>query len=104
MKVMLIYFFDVHGIVHHEFVPSHKTVTVKFYLEVFGRLQARITQVHPDLVKKGWILHHDNAPAHSPLTVREYLMETIFPRCHTHPTGPISPPATFFCSPNSSRC
>ncbi len=27
-----------------------------------------------------------------------------FPHCRTHHTASISPPATFFCSPNSSRC
>ncbi len=42
MKVMLVYFFNVHGIVHHEFISLHQAVTAKFYLEVFGRLRARI--------------------------------------------------------------
>ncbi len=41
MKVMLVPFFDVHGIVHHKFVPPHQTVTAKFYLEVLGRLYER---------------------------------------------------------------
>ncbi len=40
------FFFDVHGIVHHEFVPPHQTVMSKFYLEVLVRLRARITWVH----------------------------------------------------------
>ncbi len=45
MKVMLVCFFDVHFIVHHEYVPPHQIVTAKFYLEVLGHLQARITRV-----------------------------------------------------------
>ncbi len=42
-----------------------------------------------------------HAPAHSSLAVCKYLTEKIFPRCHTYPTVPTSPPATFSCSPNS---
>ncbi len=46
MKAMLVCFFDVHGIVQHEFVPPYQTVTAKFYLEVLGCLRAQITQAH----------------------------------------------------------
>ncbi len=45
MKAMLVCFFYVHGIVHHEFVPPHQTVMTKFYLEVLGRLQEQITRM-----------------------------------------------------------
>ncbi|XKL68744.1 hypothetical protein PGB90_006513 [Kerria lacca] len=66
-KSMLIYFFDINGIVQHESVPPGQTVNTLFYLEVLQRLSARIFRIRPDLAKNGWILHHDNAPAHSSL-------------------------------------
>ncbi|XP_018403545.1 PREDICTED: uncharacterized protein LOC108780364 [Cyphomyrmex costatus] len=34
VKTMLIVFFDIRGLVHHEFVPHGKTVDAKFYVEV----------------------------------------------------------------------
>ncbi len=55
MKAMLICFLDVHGIVHHEFVPLHQTITAKFYLEVLGHLRARITQV--SIMTMHWYIH-----------------------------------------------
>ncbi len=42
---MVVCFFDVHEIVHNEFVPPHHTVTTKFYLEVLGRLRVWIMRV-----------------------------------------------------------
>ncbi len=45
MKAMFVCFFDVHGIVRHEFGPPHQTVTLKFYLEVLGRLRSQSTRM-----------------------------------------------------------
>ncbi len=39
IKAMLNCFFDVHGIVHREFVPPHQTVTAKFYPDILRRLK-----------------------------------------------------------------
>ncbi len=94
MKVILICFFDAHEIVHHEFVPRHQTATTKFYLEVLGRLRVRITRVRIMTMHRHIYLSR----------YANIWRKKIFSRCHTHPTGPTSSPATFFCSPNSSRC
>ncbi|XP_054723716.1 protein GVQW3-like [Uloborus diversus] len=45
VKSMLIVFFDVKGVMHHEFVPPGKTVTGQFYKEVLQRLNNRVTRV-----------------------------------------------------------
>jgi hypothetical protein len=37
-KKMLIYFFDIRGITHFEFVPEGATVNQAFYVEVLKRL------------------------------------------------------------------
>ncbi len=87
MKVLLVCFFDVHRIVHHEFVPPHQTVTVKFYLEVLARLQARIKWV------RIMAMHRHIHLSWYTNTWRE----KIFPCCHTHPTlQPDLIPCNFF--------
>ena len=71
---MLIFFFDCHGIVHHEFAPEGQTVNAAFYMEDLKRLRDNVCRVRQVLWEgRRWILHHDNAPAHSALIVREFL-------------------------------
>jgi len=41
-KSMLIMFFDIRGIVHHEFVPEGQTVNAEFYCDVLRRLREDI--------------------------------------------------------------
>jgi len=74
IKVILMVFFDSHGIVHHEFALEGKTVNAAFYVEVFKRLRDRVRRVRLELWEgRRWILHHDNAPVHSALIVHEFL-------------------------------
>jgi histone-lysine N-methyltransferase SETMAR len=42
IKTMLIIFFDIRGVVHHEYVPAAQTVHAKFYVEVLKRLRERV--------------------------------------------------------------
>ncbi|XP_011699262.1 PREDICTED: putative uncharacterized protein FLJ37770, partial [Wasmannia auropunctata] len=44
IKIMLIVFFDVRGIVHYEFVPQGQTVNSAFYLNVLKRLKRRVAR------------------------------------------------------------
>ena len=69
-----VFFLDIRGIVHKEFVPSGQTVNRKFYCEVFlRRLRENVRRKRPEIWKKGyWLLHHDNAPADTSLVVREF--------------------------------
>jgi len=74
VKMMLIVFFNVRGIVHWEFVPPGQTVNQEFYLEVLRRLRENVRRKHPELWRLGdWFLHHDNTPAHTALSVTRYL-------------------------------
>jgi hypothetical protein len=68
------FFFNIRGVVHHEFVSQVQTVNAAFYVEVLKCLRERVRCVWPKLwVEKNWILHHDNSPLHSALTVREFF-------------------------------
>ena len=75
VKVMLITFFDHHGLVHHEFVPQGQTVNQLFYKEVLTRLVNKIRQKRrASWARKTWILHDNNAPAHPPLSKKQFLV------------------------------
>jgi len=64
-KSMLIVFFDIRGIVHHEFAPQGQTMNAGFYRNVLCRLREDIQRKRPELWRAGnSLLHDDNAPSH----------------------------------------
>jgi len=100
LKSMLIVFFDIRGIVHHEFVPQGQTVNAQFYCSVLRRLRENIRRKRPELWRAGnWLLHDDNAPSHRALATREFLAHN---NVTTFPHPPYSPdlaPCDFFLFP-----
>ena len=74
IKTTLIAFFDIDGLVHHEFVPTGQTVNNEFYGTVLQRLRDAVRRHRPEKRRSGnWILHHDNASAHRAVTINEFL-------------------------------
>ena len=69
VKVMLITFFDIKGIVHFEFLSQGQTVNQYAYKEILQRLMRSVRDKRRDLWENTWVLHHDNAPAHSALSI-----------------------------------
>ena len=68
IKTMLTAFFDIDGLVHHEFVPTGQTVNKELYKTVLQRLRDAVRRHRPEKWRSGnWILHHDNA-AHRAVT------------------------------------
>ena len=49
IKVMLIVFFDIRGIVRHEYALEGQTVTKEYYQEVLRRLREAVRRKRPDL-------------------------------------------------------
>jgi hypothetical protein len=67
-------FFDLKGIVYHEFVQRGEIVNNGFYLKVRKRLREAVRKRRPEAwTNKTWMLHHDNAPPHASLLIREFL-------------------------------
>jgi len=98
------FFFNVWGIVHHEFVRPGQTVNQEFYFEVLRQLRENVWRKRPELWRLGdWILHHDNAPAHTALSVTRYLASlgwTIVP----HPPYSLDlAPYDFFLFPTMEK-
>ena len=70
IKVMLIVFFDVHGIVHLEFLPQGQTINQNVYKDILRCLMCSVREKRRELLEtKSWLLHHDNAPAHNALSI-----------------------------------
>jgi hypothetical protein len=62
----MLVFFDIRGIVHHEFAPEGHTMNAQFYCSVLHRLTEDIRRKRPELWRAGnWLLHDDNAPSPS---------------------------------------
>ena len=100
MKVMLVVFFDWHGVIHYEFVPRGQTINKEFYVAVLKRLREAIRWKRPQLwMNQRWVLHHDNAPAYSSFLVHNFLAKnetTVVPQ---PPYSPDLAPANFFLFP-----
>jgi len=76
VKTMLIAFFNIDGLVRHEFVPRGQTVNKEFYKTVLQCLRDAVRRHCPEKwCSDNWILHHDNAPAHRALTTNEFLVK-----------------------------
>ncbi|GFW91111.1 putative mariner transposase [Trichonephila clavipes] len=75
-KAMLIFFFDINGIVMTEWVPEGQIVNPTYYLSVLVTLRERVCKKWPELWKNNLrILHQDKAPAHNALSVKRYLAD-----------------------------
>ena len=67
-------FFDVHGIVHAEFLPQSQTINQHVYKNILRRLMRSVREKRRELLEtRSWLLHRDNAPAHNALGIREFL-------------------------------
>ena len=65
-KVMLIAFFDVHGIIHAELLPQGQTINQHVYKNILRRLMCSGREKRGELWEtKSWLLHYDNATAHN---------------------------------------
>jgi len=104
IKTMLIAFFDIDGLVHHEFVPTGQTVSKEFYKTVLQCLRDAVRRHRPEKWHSGnWILHHDNATAHRAVTTNKFLAKHNIP---LHPQPPYSPdlaPYDFFLFPQLNK-
>lgn len=99
VKSLLICFFDIRGLVHHEYVPQGQTVTGQYYVQVLRRLRLRLQRIRPELAANGWLLHHDNAPAHSALVVQEFLASHNIATVPHSPYSPDLAPLDFYAFP-----
>jgi len=95
--VMLIPFFDVHGIVHAEFLPQGQTINQHFYKNILRRLMRSVREKRRELWEtRSWVLYHDNAPVHNALGIQEFLAKNNIAVLEQPPYSPDLAPCDFF--------
>ena len=100
VKVMLIVFFDIQGIVHFEFLPQGQTVNQTVYKEILRRLVKSVRDKRRSRWEANmWALHHDNAPAHTALSNCQFLAERNIATLEHPPYSPNLAPCYFFLLP-----
>ena len=93
-------FFDVHGIVHTEFLPQGQTIDEHVYKSILRCLMRSVREKRRELWKtRSWLLHHDNAPAHKALGIQEFLAKNNIAVLEQPPYSPDLAPCDFFLFP-----
>jgi len=87
IKVVMIVFFDLEGIVPAEFVPRNTTVNSEYYEGLLERLRKDVPRKRPEKWANSFILHHDNAPCHTSLLVRCVIIHLIHRISHRVTSG-----------------
>ena len=88
-KTMLIVFFYIDGLVHHECVPGGYRVNKEFYKRIQQRLRDTVRRHRPEKWHSGnWILHHDDALPHRAVTTNEFLAKHNIPSLQHLPYSP----------------
>ena len=90
-------FFDVHGIVHAEFLPLGQTINQHVYKNILQRLMRSVREKRRELREtRSWLLHHDNAPAYNALGVRKFLAKNCIAVLEQPPYSPVLAPCDLF--------
>ena len=104
VTVMLIAFFDVHGIVHAEFLPLGQTINQHVYKNVLQRLMRSVREKEENCGKRGhgcFIMTMFQLIM--PWEFRSFLLKMALLYWSNHPTLQIWPLVTSFCFPNSRK-
>jgi len=101
---MLIAFFNIDKLVHHEYVPWGQTVNKEFYKTVLQCLRDAVRRLCPmKWHSSNWILHHDNASAHRAVTTNELPAKHNIPSLPHPPYSPEFAPCDFFLFPQLKK-
>ena len=103
-KVMLIAFFDVHGMVLAEFLPQGQTINHDVYKNVLGRLMRSVREKRRELWETGhgcFIM--TMLQFTMPWDVGSFLPKIALLYWSNHPALQIWPLVTSFCFPNSRK-
>jgi hypothetical protein len=89
IKVMMIVFFYLDGIVRAEFVPRNATVNSEYHKGLLDILRKDMLRKRPEKWANGFILHYENDPCRTSLLVQQFLSSKTFMVCHQPPYSPI---------------
>ncbi|UYV63956.1 hypothetical protein LAZ67_2006134 [Cordylochernes scorpioides] len=97
VKTLLVTFFYINGLVHHEFIPFGRTINQEVYLEIMRRLREVVRLKRPKRWQNNdWILHVDNARPHTAHVVLQFLAKNSTIQIPHPPYSPDLAPNDFF--------
>ena len=104
IKLMLIAFYDVHGIVHAEFLPQGQTIDQHVYKNILRRLMCSVREKAENCGKQG----HGCFIMTMLLLIMPWEFGSFLPKIpllywSNHPTLQILPLVTFFCFPKLKK-
>ena len=104
IKKILIAFFNIDGLVPHEFISTGQTVNKEFYKTDLQRLRDAVRRHRPEKWRSGnCILHHENAPAHGAVATNEFLAKHNIPSLAKPPYSPDLAQCDFFLFPQLNK-
>ncbi|UYV80208.1 hypothetical protein LAZ67_18002015 [Cordylochernes scorpioides] len=100
VKTLLVTFFDINGLVHHEFIPFGRTINQEVYLGIMRRLREAVRLKRPERWQNNdWILRVDNARPHTAHVVLQFLAQHSTIQIPHPPYSPDLAPNDFFLYP-----
>ena len=98
-KLMLVAFWDAHGVMHREFVPQGRAVNARLYRDILRRMRETVRRCRRDLWRNRhhqfW-LQHDNAAPHRANIVCNFCDQTSMKIVPHPPYSPDLAPSDFF--------
>ncbi|UYV77390.1 hypothetical protein LAZ67_15000825 [Cordylochernes scorpioides] len=99
-KVLLVTFFDIKKIVHHEYLEEGQAINKESYLNIMRRVRESIRlKISETWSSKNYIIHHDNAPPHTATSVLTYLAKQGIQILQQPPYPPDLAPNDFILFP-----
>ncbi len=103
-KTMLIFFYDMKGVVHLEFLPQGETVETDLYCQILSRLKENVRRKRPNLWKYDseyhtMRLHHDNASCHTSAKTLAVIGESDILMVSHPPYSPDLAPCDYWAFP-----
>jgi histone-lysine N-methyltransferase SETMAR len=72
-KVMATVFWDMHGVILVDIMPTGATINSESYVRTLQKLQKRLRRIRPTRAMQDVLLQHDNARPHSSLRTMEVI-------------------------------
>ncbi|UYV69977.1 hypothetical protein LAZ67_7001367 [Cordylochernes scorpioides] len=100
VKTLLVTFFYINSLVHHEFIPFGRTINQEVYLVIMRRLREAVRSKRPERWQNNdWILYVDNARPHTAHVVLQFLAKHSTIQIPHPPYSPDLAPNDFFLYP-----
>ena len=103
-KVMTTLLWDVHGMIHIDYLEKEKTITAQYYRKLLDRFDATIKAKRPHLARKKIVFQQDNAPAHKAVETMTKLPALKYELLSCSPYSPDLAPCDYHLFRNFKRC